>query len=280
MSPTKKETWRIFPKGYARSMTLKQKRRLLFVGLLFGLLLIFSPSIRYRVFSFLSYPIHYKEYKHFGIRIPGDYTVHGIDVSRYQGQIDWQRVADMEVGDTRISFAFIKATEGSWIKDPQFTRNWKEAGKTRLYRGAYHYFLPNISPQHQANLFIRQVRLKPGDLPPMVDIEETRAMSVEQVRMYTLRFLKLLEAHYGVAPIVYTGLDFYRIHFAEQSEFDAYPFWLAHYHVPSLEVPDKRIFSFWQHSNKGTINGINEQVDFNVFNGSIESLERLRIQGR
>ena len=270
--------WRIFPKGYAGGLSLRTRRKAMVMLLGAFLVVLLSPGLRNRVYSLLSYPVHYREYKHFGIRVPGNFSVHGIDVSRYQGRIDWKRVASMKVNDIQIDFAFIKATEGSWMRDPQFPSNWRNAGRTRIIRGAYHYFLPNISPKDQARIFTKTVKLKPGDLPPVVDVEETRGMTPEQVRRYTLLFCQLLEKKYGVKPIIYTGRDYYKNHFADQKEFNPYPFWIAHYHVPELEMPDKRIFTFWQHNNTGTVNGINENVDFNVFNGNREALERLLIK--
>ena len=118
--------------------------------------------------SVLEYPVHYQEYKHFGIKIPSGYSVHGIDVSRYQLQIDWERVSKMQVDDTRLKFVFIKATEGTYIVDKYFHRNWERARKQKLAIGAYHFFHPNLSPKDQALLFSRTVKLRSGDLPPVV----------------------------------------------------------------------------------------------------------------
>jgi lysozyme len=225
--------------------------------------------------SFFEYPLHYREYKHFGIRIPGDYAVHGIDVSRWQAKIDWARVKKMNVDGIRVRFAFIKATEGAVQDDPQFAANWVQARKHGIIRGAYHFFHPKVSAKVQAINFARAVDLQPGDLPPVVDVEEDHGMSREQVRRATKEMLTLLERHYGVKPILYTGRDFYKQYFANQPEFKPYVLWIAHYHVAELTMPDESEWHFWQHSDRGNINGINEKVDFNVFAGDTLALQRL-----
>jgi lysozyme len=266
--------FRIFPKNYARRKG-DGKRLLLRIGLIFGILLLVSPELRYQVRVFLDYPFHYKEYKHFGIRIPGGYSVHGIDVSRYQSRVDWTRVKKMSVSGIRIHFAFIKATEGTWRIDNQFDTNWRNAKASGIIRGAYHYFLPDVSPKEQATHFIRNVRLRSGDLPPVVDVEEVRGMNRAQVQRYTLEFMKVLEKHYKIKPILYTNRDFYKNYFADSEDFKGYRYWIAHYHVSDLDMPDDEKWHFWQHSDRGNVNGINEKVDFNVFNGDSLELRKL-----
>lgn len=264
----------IFPPGYAGKR--KPPRRFwLILALIFALLLIFSPELRYYVRSVLEYPIHYKEYKEFGIRIPHGYEVHGIDVSKWQRRVDWNRVKKMNVSGIRIQFAFIKATEGSWRWDTEFEMNWNNAKKAGIVRGAYHFFLPNVSAKDQAVNFIRNVKLRSGDLPPVVDVEEERGMSAAQIQRYTKEFLRILEKHYKVKPILYTNRDFYKRYFADNKDFEGYRIWVAHYHVGSLDMPGDDPWHFWQHSDRGNVNGINEKVDFNVFNGDSVALRKL-----
>jgi lysozyme len=248
---------------------------LLLITLAIGLILWLQPTLRYRLIAWFEYPFHYREYKHFGIRIPSGYTVHGIDVSRYQSKIDWARVKRMQVGEVRISFAFIKATEGSWLTDPRFATNWEQCKRQQLVRGAYHFFLPNISPAAQAKHFIKKVRLQSGDLPPVVDVEEARGMTREQVQRHTLAFIELLEKHYNTKPIIYTNRDFYKNHFGDDPNFKRFIFWIAHYDVADLTMPDASRWHFWQHSDRGNVSGINEPVDFNVFYGDSATLRRL-----
>ena len=266
---------RIFRPASAVPRPGRNRQMIVLVLGLFGLILLFNRKIRYQLFSLLEYPLHYKEYKHFGIRIPNGYTIHGIDVSRYQQRVDWERVKKMNVGGVRISFAFIKATEGSWQEDRQFEENWAAAREQGIIRGAYHFFLPHISPKDQATKFIRTVRLRSGDLPPVVDVEEPYGMTKAQVQRYTKEFLTILEKHYKVRPILYTNRDFYKLYFAEQEDFKDYRYWIAHYYVNQLRMPGDEDWNFWQHSDRGNVNGINEPVDFNVFNGDSLALRRL-----
>lgn len=267
---------RIFPPNYA---VRKGDARKLGTSLLFILLiaLIFSPELRFEIRALIEYPLHYKEYKQFGIRIPNGYSVHGIDVSKWQQRVDWNRVKKMKVGNVSITFAFIKATEGSWLEDPEFDKNWENARRQGIIRGAYHYFLPNVSVKAQASKFMRAVKLQSGDLPPVVDVEETRGMSKAQIQRNTKEFLNLIEKYYKVRPILYTNRDFYKIYFSDQDSFRDYLFWIAHYHVSELNMPGDEDWHFWQHSDRGNVNGINERVDFNVFNGDSAALRRLCI---
>ncbi|MBU6341697.1 MAG: glycoside hydrolase family 25 protein [Bacteroidetes bacterium] len=245
--------------------------------LLASLLMALSPDLRYYIWTFFEYPFHYKEYKHFGIRIPSGYSIHGIDVSKYQARIDWNRVKQMKVGGIKITFAFIKASEGTWMKDPQFGNNWENARKAGIIRGAYHYFYPDLNPRDQAILFTRMVRLRSGDLPPVVDIEEVRGMSKPQIQRYTLEFLRLLEKGYKVKPILYTNRDFYKNYFMDAQDFKDFRFWIAHYHVADFDMPGDANWHFWQHSDRGNVNGINERVDFDVFKGDTSDFRKICI---
>ncbi|UOQ54020.1 glycoside hydrolase family 25 protein [Hymenobacter cellulosivorans] len=197
------------------------------------------------------------------------YSIHGIDVSSYQGKIDWKTVAEHNV-----RFAFIKASEGVTLRDSRFPRNWKQARAAGIYRGAYHYFQPNYDGAKQANLFTRTVPLSPGDLPPVLDVEAPEFHDVAVMRRGVGTWLRLVERHYGVKPILYSNYSFYKRHLA--GHFDDYPLWLAHYEVESPKLPrDKWII--WQHSDEAYIPGIRGTVDFNVFQGNFENLLALRI---
>ena len=199
------------------------------------------------------------------------YTVHGIDVSAYQGRIDWPTVAR-----NRVRFAFIKASEGATLRDPRFARNWRAARAAGVLCGAYHYFQPNRGGQVQADLFARTVPLAPGDLPPVLDVEAANFHDVAVLRREVARWLRLIEAHYGVRPILYSNHSFYQRHLA--GHFDAYPLWLAHYEVASPALPRSR-WIIWQHSDESHVPGIRGTVDFNVFQGSFAALQTLRVPG-
>lgn len=211
-------------------------------------------------------------YPNFGIPIPAGYSTHGIDVSRYQNKIDWKLVSEMRDNNQKISFAIIKATEGCNLVDKHFERNWKGIAEVPLIRGAYHYFKPSKSGREQAEFFIGHVNLASGDLPPVIDIEETNRTANPLLRQRLQECLRVLEKKYGRKPIIYTNVDFYEQHLGE--DFDRYPLWAAHYEQ-SEEPRIRRPWIIWQHNCKGRVNGIDAEVDFNVVNGSIFVLQEL-----
>ncbi len=211
-------------------------------------------------------------YPNFGIEIPAGYTTHGIDVSRYQRDIDWKLVSEMTDRGQRISFAIIKATEGTFLSDPYFKKNWREIVDYPLMRGAYLYFHPNRSGKAQAEFFISHVNLESGDLPPVIDIEETNGQRSANIQKALKECIDVLEKKYHKKPIIYTGVDFYTQHL--DGVFDEYPLWAAHYErrdAPRI----KRDWLMWQHNCKGRVNGIQGDVDFNVVNGSLFALSEL-----
>ena len=215
--------------------------------------------------------VHYPE---FGIRMPKKYRIHGIDVSRYQQNISWDLVKEMQVRDIRIGFAFMKATEGISIFDRSFKRNWRRSGNEGLPRGAYHYFIPTISGEKQAEYFIKHVKLKTGDLPPVLDIEETRGVPSRVLISNLKVWLSMVEEHYGVKPIIYSGANFYRQYLS--GEFEDYPLWIAHYETDSPRIG--RPWQFWQHNEKGRVDGIDAFVDFNVFAGDSLAFKEMLVR--
>lgn len=218
---------------------------------------------------------NYRTYESFNIKIPKKYSIHGIDVSYYQGKIDWQKVKAMKEDHVAVTFAFIKATEGLLNVDPYFQRNWHEAPKAGLKVGAYHFFRPKRSGLWQANLFLQTVNIEKGDLPPVVDIESLDGVSPAQMRKELNAFIIQIEVKTKVRPIIYSGLKFYQDHL--MGYYDSYPFWVAHYHQPKLKIPSSD-WKFWQHSDKARINGINHVVDFNAFNGDSLQFSQLLVQ--
>ena len=198
------------------------------------------------------------------------YTVHGIDVSAYQGRIDWK-----EVARHRVQFAFIKASEGATRQDPRFARNWQEARAAGIVCGAYHYYVPTRDAGLQANLFARTVPRLSGALPPVLDVEANSFHDVAVMRREVARWLLLTEAHYGVRPIIYSNHGFYRRYLA--GHFDDYPLWLAHYEVAQPTLPASQ-WIIWQHSDEAYVPGIRGTVDFNVYQGNYASLLALRVK--
>lgn len=214
-------------------------------------------------------------YPAFGIDIPVNYKMHGIDVSHHQFTIDWPAVKAMKVKEISIDFAFIKATEGLGRVDENFRRNWADAKKAGIPRGAYHYFIPSKSGKAQAENFITTVSLTKGDLPPVLDIEQTNGASIGDIQQRTKDWLLMVEKQYSVKPIIYTNIDFYENFL--QDKFEDYPLWIAHY-LAEDKPRIKRRWIFWQHNERGHVNGIDTTVDFNVFNGDSTAFSKLLLK--
>lgn len=218
--------------------------------------------------------MQFVRYPEFGIPIPAEYEIHGIDVSRYQQNISWDMVKDMNVHDIKLQFAFIKATEGVANMDPYFKRNWKKTKEAGIVRGAYHFFIPTKDGTLQAKNFTDHVLLQSGDLPPVLDVEQAYGAGAAQVRKEVKEWLDAVRNYYHIKPIIYTYLDFYNNYL--KGYFDDYPLWVAHYlqpHQPRIN----RDWTFWQHSEQGRVNGILSKVDFNVFNGDSLSFRALLV---
>jgi len=216
----------------------------------------------------------FAHYPGFGIQLPIGFEIHGIDVSHHQDVIKWESVRDMEEKSVKLGFSFIKATEGYTRKDRLFRRNWKKAKEVGLVRGAYHFFLPNKNGMIQAENFIGSVKLESGDLPPVVDIEETYGVRTADLRKRLREWLNKVERHYGVKPIIYTSADFYTSYLGK--EFDDYPLWVAHY-IQRNKPRISRPWIFWQYAETGRVNGITSRVDFNVFSGDSAEFNMLRL---
>lgn len=202
-----------------------------------------------------------------------NYSVFGLDVSLYQGDIDWQKLTEKQ----KIDFVFIRATAGNNRLDSKFEYNWEQAKKHNVLRGAYHYYRPNENSREQAEKFISNVIIEKGDLPPVLDIEEySKVQTIRSLKNGLLNWLNIVEEHYGVTPILYTYNRFYLNLFANDSRFDKYPVWIAWYNVKRNpdEIMDK--WYFWQFTDKGKVEGVNGYIDINIFNGTKDELLRLR----
>jgi lysozyme len=214
------------------------------------------------------------EQKIYSTCIPDGYSVYGIDVSHHQGNINWSKLKQGKNGEPPITFVYIKATEGSSHSDKRFETNWKEAKRHGFIRGAYHYFSTESPGDKQARLFISRVKLEPGDLPPVVDVED-EPKNAAAYREELKKFVTALEQHYGVKPVIYTYKKFHERHI-NNAHFKDYPLWIARYNANDPGIDCKWIM--WQCSEKGKLPGIREKVDINVLNGSMEELEKLRIK--
>ena len=212
--------------------------------------------------------------KGYGVCIPHGYKVHGIDISHYQGNVNWKMLEQTRQGQFPIQFIFMKATEGGDYPDKRFVANFDSAKAHGFIRGAYHFYNPKTDPNKQADFFINSVKLEPGDLPPVLDIEK-KSKDIGKLQADLKLWLRRIENHYGVKPIIYASYKF-KTKYLNDSVFNSYPYWIAHYYVDSVQY--KGEWKFWQHTDVGTLPGIEEQVDLNIFNGGLEGLDALRIK--
>jgi lysozyme len=251
---------------------LAKRKKGIFKSILFPVILlaVIASSVYY-INEYLSRP-KFTRYPAFGISIPADFSIHGIDVSRYQENIDWEAVKTMEDKQVKIGFAFIKATEGLDRVDVKFRQNWFKIGQAKVPRGAYHFFISSKSGKRQAENFIETVSLKKGDLPPVLDIESSNGASVTDIQQRAKEWLITIEKHYKVKPVIYTNVDFYKNFL--QDKFDGYPLWVAHYYVKDKPAINRN-WAFWQHNEKGRVNGIAAYVDFNVFKGDSTGFQKM-----
>ena len=212
--------------------------------------------------------------RRYGIRLPLRYAIHGIDVSHHNARIDWDKLKAAKAENVRIDFVYLKATEGATHLDRQFARNWQEAQRVGIRRGAYHFYNPRVYSDRQAAHFIRQVKMQAGDLPPVLDLEVEAGKPPEIIIRGVRNWLTLIEDHYGVRPIIYVNEHFYQKYIA--GNFDEYPLWLAGYsrvHLDDLSGSSNVLL--WQHSEKGYADGIRGFVDFNVFLHDVETWQQI-----
>lgn len=199
---------------------------------------------------------------------PDHYPVHGIDVSKYQGLIDWPSARH-----GGVAFAYLKATEGGDRVDDRFASNWTSARAAGMPRGAYHFFYHCRSGAEQARWFIANVPREADTLPPVLDVEwtpdsptcTTRPPRAALVAEMT-DFLDIVERHYGTAPIVYAPIDIHRERLV--GTLPRHEFWLRAVKDHPNNVYTQRPFRFWQWTATGTVPGVKGEVDRNAFSGS------------
>lgn len=197
----------------------------------------------------------------------------GFDVSQFQGKINWNEVDSLE-HKFPLQYVFIRATAGNNKKDIRFDENWAAAKNHHFIRGAYHYYRPNENSLEQAANFIRSVRLQKGDLPPVLDVEKfPKNQSIDSLKLGLQRWLKKVDEHYKVRPIIYTSEKYYNDFLKE--DFSEYTFWVANYNFFVENI--KNDWLFWQFTEKAKLNGIEERVDVNIYNGTPKMLQYLTI---
>jgi len=213
--------------------------------------------------------------------IPGDNRPHakvdrargmpiqGIDVARYQENVDFARARA-----AGIHFVFMKATEGKDYIDPNFRVNWERARDAGMPRGAYHFMTWCSLASEQAAWFTQNVPYDPSALPPVLDLEwnnhsscktkPNRADALEKIRL----MLDVMERHTGKLPIIYTDMNFHRD--ILEGEYFPNAFWLRSTAAEPHERYKNRPWTFWQYTQTGVVPGVRGEVDRNVYYGSTE----------
>jgi len=208
-------------------------------------------------------------------KYPEGYEIHGIDISHYQGDIDWELLQNAMIEKCPVRFILIKATEGTSRIDPKFNENFSQSREYGFIRGAYHFWSNKSSSRDQAYFFLKNVELEDGDLPPVLDVEhKPKGVSVEDFQRDVLTWLHIVEDRYHTKPIIYTYYKF-KMAYLNTPVFDDYPYWIAHYYVDKIEY--NGAWRFWQHTDAGRLPGIKGYVDFNVYNGSYYDLRKFTI---
>lgn len=204
-----------------------------------------------------------------------DYPVRGVDVSEYQGEIDWEKLSNQN-----IDFAYIKATEGSSYTDERFQYNYQNAITTSLKIGAYHFFSFDSDAISQSENYIKNVPKDMNLLPPVVDIEfygdkNKNIPDVEQTREQLKKLLERLEEYYQKKPIIYATNTSYNLYIKDN--FEEYKIWIRDI-VSTPNLKDNRKWTLWQYTNRERLEGYNGEekfIDMNVFNGSYEEFVKL-----
>lgn len=197
-----------------------------------------------------------------GGNIPGG-QLHGIDVSHYQGRINWDEVAK----DSKVNYVYLKATEGTGNVDDTYSYNFNECKRVGLKVGSYLFFRPHLSAKAQFDLFVSRVDTKKQDLLPLVDAEVIKGVSDGVFQARLLELCELLEKEYGKKPIIYTGKNFYNKHIHGNSHLRNYKFFIAAYAFDEPELYGGFDYVMWQYSATGRVRGIRGDVDMSRFVG-------------
>ncbi len=212
-----------------------------------------------------------KDPQNFGQRTPHHHNIHGIDVSKWNGDIDWNTVRA-----SGVSFVFMKATEGTDRIDSRFNDYWQGARAAGLAYAPYHFYYFCSTADKQADWFIANVPKSAVQLPPVLDVEWNNESPTcrlrppaQTVQAEMKRFMDRLEAHYGKRPIIYTSVDFHRDNLVGQ--FNDHHFWVRSVAKHPTEIYPDRRWAFWQYTSTGVIPGIEGDTDINVFAGSAKN---------
>jgi len=188
--------------------------------------------------------------------------VHGIDLSHYQGEVFWETVGN----NTKMAYVYLKATEGGDRIDAKYERNIELAHRYGLKVGSYHFFRPKTPLKLQLQNFTTQCLPGEQDLIPMIDVETTGNLPIEQFRDSLITFLRMVERAYHQKPLVYTFRNFYNWHLVGQ--LDDYQLMIAMYQDDEPVLADGRDITMWQYTGKGRIVGVNGYIDKSRFLGN------------
>ena len=178
----------------------------------------------------------------------------GIDVARYQGDIDWQTVSK-----EKILFVYIKATEGKTYTDPKFHQNIEGAQKSGLKVGAYHFFRMTSGAREQFNHFYSQLGKYKLDLIPMIDVEKDDGKPKSQLQDSLDVFINLVKQKHGKKPMIYGTQRSYNTYCAPK--YNNLHLYIGRYGSNAPEIIGKGSYTIWQYSEHGKINGIPKAVD-------------------
>ncbi len=197
----------------------------------------------------------------------------GIDVSHYQGSIVWPAVAS-----AGKRFVIMKVTEGESYVDPTYAANHAAARAAGLPVAAYHFARPSADlndPIMQADSYVNNAGLLPGDLVPALDLEETGGLSVSALQGWVAAWLGEVYAKLGVRPMIYTSPSFWANAMGDTTIFADQGYsvlWIAHWSILSPTIPANNWgghgWTFWQYSNCGSVAGISGCVDLDRYNGT------------
>lgn len=206
---------------------------------------------------------------------PDGEMLDGIDVSKWQGAIDWTAVAA-----DGIDFAFIRVSDGLYYQDAYFQANWSEAKANGIVRGVYQFFRSDEDPVAQAQYLLDEMGpLEPGDLPPVCDVETADGQSAATIADRVQTWLDVVEGALGVKPLIYTSPGVWGS-IVNSGAFSDYPLWVAHWGASCPTMPTGWTdWVVWQTSDNGSIAGISGDVDTNKFNGGMAALQAFGTEG-
>ena len=195
----------------------------------------------------------------------------GVDVSSWQ-HVDGRFIDWFAVRGSGHQFSMVKATEGVDYTNPYFIQDCLLMRVAGVSRGAYHYAQPGQSPEIQAVRYATMVLgiNGPGDLPPVIDFENSGGLPPAALADWLHRYLNTVQGLTGRRPIIYTYPVFWKTAMANTSDFSQYPLWIADYRGnPQPEVPGGwNTWTFWQYTSSGSVPGIAGPTDVNVYSGA------------